>query len=266
MRLTYAEEDWRARLSAYDWAALEAQLAQESAPASNADQKIDIKGLKRDTAFFVGYQIATIAILYAMPEGISSWSEESKENYSLQQWEDNVRHPRWDKDDYFINYILHPYWGATYYARARHRNLSRTQSFWYSVLLSTLYEYGAEALFEQPSIQDLVVTPLGAIVMGEYFYRVHNDIQARRDAGEPLTHRQRWALALTDLLGAINKKTEGLFGKKAQLSLQPFAMTIPHKPLPPALNSPALYSPTLYPPGAGPAQRETFGLELRLRY
>jgi uncharacterized protein DUF3943 len=253
---SHAKEDWRALIEAYDWAAHDTQITSDSEPAQNRAEKIDIRGLKRDTYAFLAYQMATIAVLYVMPESVSSWSEESKENYSLSQWEDNVRHPRWDEDDYFINYVLHPYWGATYYVRGRHRNLSRFQSFWYSVLLSTLYEYGAEAFFEQPSIQDLVVTPLGAVLIGDYFYSVNSELKSRHAAGEQLSRRERWVLVLTDPLDAINSKARQLFGKNAALQIRPFTSTgLDGFGVSPANNFPNFTTP-----------RHTYGVEIKLMF
>ena len=45
--------------------------------------------------------------------------------------------------------MSHPYWGATYYIRARERGFGKLASFGYSLVLSTLYEYGPEAFFEE---------------------------------------------------------------------------------------------------------------------
>ena len=79
--------------------------------------------------------------------------------------------PHLDDDKFYLNYMLHPYWGATYYIRGRERRLSRWQSLGYSALLSTLYEFGAEAFFEPVSYQDLIVTPLIGSLLGEYVSR-----------------------------------------------------------------------------------------------
>ena len=86
-----------------------------------AGSRPDHDGLRRDTWYFVGVQFATIGILYVMPESVSSWSDEEKDDYSLGKWWDNVRHPKRDTDDHFINYVLHPYCGAAYYVRAPFR-------------------------------------------------------------------------------------------------------------------------------------------------
>ena len=81
----------------------------------------DREGLRRDTWYFLGYQWITIGILYIAPESVSGWTDEQKEEYSLSVWWDNVTSPQWDSDDFYLNYIMHPYWGAAYYVRARER-------------------------------------------------------------------------------------------------------------------------------------------------
>lgn len=96
---------------------------------------------------------------------MTGWTDEQKSDYSLSDWWDNVGNPSCDSDDFYINYIVHPYRGATYYVRASERGYDRRGAFWYSVLLSTMFEFGVGALFEAPSIQDLIITPtVGSLV------------------------------------------------------------------------------------------------------
>ena len=153
-----------------------------------------------------------------MPEDISGWSNEQKDNYSISKWKDNVSNPQRDDDRWWINYTLHPYWGGAYYIRARERGLDRGQAFLYSTLLSTLFEYGAEALFEPPSYQDLIVTPLVGSLVGEFLFTpLRERIRAR--GGEPSV-TDKTLLVLTDPLGALNAKTDELFGVKTEMSLQ----------------------------------------------
>ena len=167
--------------------------------------------------YFLGYQFAAIAVLYTMPTSVTNWDRSGDH---LDKWWDNVRNPTWDEDDFYINYILHPYWGATYYIRGRERGLSRWQSLGYSALLSTLYEYGAEALFEKPSYQDLIVTPLLGSLLGEFvFTPIRNSIKSKSG---PLDGWDKFALVLTDPLGAANDLTNRLFGVETQVALTPF--------------------------------------------
>ena len=179
----------------------------------------DWEGLRRDTGFFLGYQLALIGALYVAPEKISGWSDEQKQSYSLDKWRKNVSNPVWDKDSWFINYVLHPYWGGTYYIRARERGGSGVQAFWYSVLLSTLYEYGAEALFEPVSIQDMFVTPIVGSLVGEYLFAPWRaSIRAKPGA---LDWSDKAVLVLTDPLGVVNAQVDRWLGMKTSLSFQP---------------------------------------------
>jgi hypothetical protein len=182
----------------------------------------DRSGLRRDTWYFFGYQWVTIGALYFAPESVSSWSDEQKEEYSLSIWWDNVTHPKMDSDDVYINYVLHPYWGGAYYVRARERGYSDKQAFWYSVFLSSAYEFGAEALFENPSIQDLIVTPVVGSMVGKYFIRVRGDIVDRDAQGLARTTRDKWVWVLTDPLGALNTRVDALLGRDARFQIRPY--------------------------------------------
>jgi hypothetical protein len=199
---------------------------QEGAGTSGiGPQEIDRAGLRRDTYYLLSYQVVTIGILYALPESVSNWSDEQKEDYSLQNWWDNVRNPQWDKDQFYLNYIAHPYWGAAYYVRARERGYGERASFWYSALMSAAFEFGAEALFEQPSIQDIVVTPVAGAILGEYFMRVRDRVAERQVPGEAMALGDRVVLAVTDPIGAINRQVQSWIGAKAEARFYPFIGT-----------------------------------------
>lgn len=194
------------------------ELPRHSARDNHPAGAPDWRGIKRDTGYFVAYQFVAIGILYAAPESISSWSDEQKDDRDFDKWKDNAGDPQWDKDDWWINYILHPYWGGAYYIRAQERGLNSGQSFWYSALLSTLYEFGAEAIFEAPSYQDIIVTPVAGSLLGHYlFMPLRERIRAQR--GEP-----DWAgktlLFLTDPLGVISVQTDKFLGVGTDVSLQ----------------------------------------------
>ncbi len=131
--------------------------------------------LAGDTGYLLIPAAVVLGILYVAPESISNWDEEAKDN-SLgdlgRKWGRNVRNgPVWDEDDLWLNWIGHPYWGATYYIHARHYAHSKWESFLYAALISTcLYEYGVEAFAEEPSTQDLFSTPIGGWLLGEYIF------------------------------------------------------------------------------------------------
>ena len=180
----------------------------------------DKAGLRSDTRYFLTYQIAVIGVLYVMPESMSGWSEEQKSQRRLEIWWDNVKNPEWDNDDLFINYALHPYWGATYFVRAKERGFNNGEALRYSLLLSTLYEFGVEAIFENPSIQDFFVTPIGGYYLGKYFESVREDIRAEVRHTGILSRRQKLVLALTDPLGSMNRYVRLKLGGQAEFDLR----------------------------------------------
>jgi hypothetical protein len=185
----------------------------------------DWRGVGRDTAYFLGYQFAVVAVLYLAPESISGWDSEEKQNYSFEKWRENVSEPVWDDDSWWINYILHPYWGGAYYIRARERGLDRAQSFWFGALLSTLFEYGAEALAEPVSVQDLVVTPVAGFFVGEYLMSPLRE-RIRSKPGE-LDWSDKAMLFMTDPLGVLNAEMDQLLWVKTTLQWEPIGVQYP---------------------------------------
>jgi len=182
----------------------------------------DRAGLWRDTRYFLGYQVVAIGILYLMPESVSGWSAEQKKGYDMSIWWDNTSHPQPDTDDDYINYILHPYWGAAYFVRARERGYDGWESFGYSALLSSLYEFGVEALFENPSTQDLWVTPAVGSILGQYFWHLRGNIRDRDVERGYRSTGDKWLWVLTDPLGTLNQQFDKLLGYKAQVQLRSF--------------------------------------------
>jgi hypothetical protein len=198
---------------------IEVQQVVEANPVSVAQPIADWSGIKRDTVYFLGYQAAVVAVLYALPDDETRFD---KENAGFNKWRENVTNPVWDRDKAYLNYVLHPYWGATYYIRGRERGLTRWQSFGYSALLSSLYEFGAEALFEPVSYQDLIVTPLIGALLGEFVFSPMRDyIRAKPSGPDRL---DQLVLVLTDPMGAVNGLLDQLFGVQTHVSFTPMRM------------------------------------------
>ena len=130
----------------------------------------------------------------------------------------------WDADDFLINYVLHPYWGGAFYIRGRERGLDRVQAFWFGTLLSCLWEYGVEAMFEPVSIQDMIFTPTLGFLVGEYLFAPIRE-RIKSKPGE-LDVWDKLIMLLTDPLGAINVQVDPLFGVKTTLQLAPIGQRI----------------------------------------
>ncbi|HSM29367.1 MAG TPA: DUF3943 domain-containing protein [Woeseiaceae bacterium] len=214
----------------------------------------DGAGLWRDTKYFLGYQFGAIAILYAMPEGVSGWSSEQKEGYSVSVWWEKTTHPENDSDDFYINYLLHPYWGGAYFVRARERGYNNWQSFGYAALLSSFYEFGAEALFEEPSKQDIWVTPVIGSVVGLYFMHLRDNVRARDAERGFRSTGDKWIWVLTDPLGSLNQQFDKWFGWDTQVEVRPYRMQMDVESLGEA-----------EPGGPGKADY-AYGLQLQVRW
>lgn len=124
------------------------------------------------TVLFAG-GITMLVVLEMLPENATAWNKSKLEKTPMfQRWYNNVmRPPVFDKDNAIFNYVLHPYAGAAYYMSARSQGFNLWQSWLYSFAISTFFwEYGIEAFNERPSINDLIVTPMGGLILGEAFY------------------------------------------------------------------------------------------------
>jgi len=135
------------------------------------------KNIIEDTLYLQGAMIATVGLLFLLPESITKW--DTSEDFSLsKQWKENVTSgPVMDEDEFVINYIGHPVSGAIYYTMARNDGLNEFESFLYSTFMSSLvWEYGYEAFAETPSIQDLFSTPIIGAFMGEYMHYLEKEL------------------------------------------------------------------------------------------
>lgn len=187
-----------------------AELTLSTTPANS--RVTDWNGIKRDTSIIVGGQVGAVVITYFMPQSFSAWTPEQKKA-GFDKYKRNFVNPVMDKDKFYINYALHPYWGATYYTRARERGLDKEYAVAYSALLSAAYEFGIECIAEKPSIQDLIVTPLVGSLMGALLEPWRDSIKRK----EELHWYDHTALVLTDPLGVLCLGVEKMFGIKSTI-------------------------------------------------
>ncbi|MGD8560396.1 MAG: DUF3943 domain-containing protein [Gammaproteobacteria bacterium] len=193
--------------------------------AENPVTEPDRKGLIRDAKYFFFYQFAIIGILYVAPEDFSGWSEEQKDQNRLDAWKENVVNPQFDSDLNSINYIGHPYFGAAYYVRAIERGYDPQTALLYAFALSSIYEFGIEALFEEVSIQDMFSTPIGGALIGYYFMTNRNRIKQQGLERGYFTRYEKFILGITDPLGWLNSKTESFFRDDVDVALVPTIQT-----------------------------------------
>lgn len=86
----------------------------------------------------------------------------------------NLTDSKWviDDDQFKVNQFLHPYGGSIYYGLARSSGLNFWESLLYSAGGSFLWEIAGETT--NPSINDMIATPIGGTFIGEPFFRMAN--------------------------------------------------------------------------------------------
>lgn len=109
-------------------------------------------------------QFASLGILLLLPSSISQWPEDPLKDGLNNLKRAYTNPPVWDGDKWWVN-AGHPLAGAIYYNMVRSQGATPLQSFLFSTFQSVAWEYGIEAIAEQPSIQDLLSTsPVGALI------------------------------------------------------------------------------------------------------
>lgn len=117
-----------------------------------------------------GMETFTTTVLVILPRSITKWEdkywlhlgENFKEAYTMP--------PVFDKDPWPVNYIGHPYQGAVFFNTLRSQDCSFAASAGFTLFHTLLWEYVIEAFMERPSIQDLIVTPITGVLLGELFH------------------------------------------------------------------------------------------------
>jgi Domain of unknown function (DUF3943) len=102
-----------------------------------------------------------------MPKEVTKW-----EPGFLQSAKKNLKRafttmPENDEDAWGFNYVGHPIAGSLYYNAIRSQNATIFQSFLFSFAQSAIWEYVIEGMAEQPSLQDLIITPIFGTLLGE---------------------------------------------------------------------------------------------------
>jgi hypothetical protein len=112
----------------------------------------------------------------------------------------NLTDSKWvvDNDQFSLNQFLHPYGGSIYYGLARSAGLTFWESFLYSVGGSFLWEMGDETT--QPSINDMIFTPIGGTFLGEPLFRMAS-LLLETDEGKPGFWRELGAAVISPPTG-----------------------------------------------------------------
>lgn len=150
-------------------------------PYSTTQRMENWRRLTQNTTVFALAGLATLYVLETLPEDATAWNKKELRHMGLfERWRYHAKQgPVWDKDNPVFNYVLHPYGGAVYYMSARSCGFNVLGSLAYCTFISSmLWEYGFETFNEVPSVQDLFITPLAGMLMGECFYHIKRVIVA----------------------------------------------------------------------------------------
>ncbi len=151
-----------------------AQYIRTPDPGLKHSEKTFGNKMIRGTGYSLGYNAVIMTALVLSPEYISQWDR--KEAFTATAMREQYKKtfttaPVKDNDLAVINYIGHPYQGSFYFNATRSQGARFWQASLFTILQSVLWEYVWEGGLEQPSIQDLIITPLGGILLGELSHR-----------------------------------------------------------------------------------------------
>lgn len=171
--------------------------------------------------------LATMGVLYALPESISNWDRSEMALGKLaKKYRRNVSNsPVVDNDEAWLNYVAHPYVGALYYLQPRMAGFSWAEGAIFSFVASTFYwEYGLESFAEVPSWQDLVLTPALGSLLGEGFYQFIRYIQRNDSKLFDSYFLGNFFLWVLDPLGSIIQRMGlgeifGIYNKNEKIEL-----------------------------------------------
>ncbi len=145
-----------------------------SYPMSHTTRHEDWHRMWINTAVLSSAFVGTLLVLECLPEDATDWNCAELNRVPLfKRWYDHVikTGPVWDHDLPIINFVLHPYAGAAYFMAARSCGFNFWGSLLYSTIISTVeWEFGIEAFMENPSYNDLLLTPIVGSIIGEGFY------------------------------------------------------------------------------------------------
>jgi len=137
----------------------------------NHKEKPVLNKVGRGCIYGLIFNTSIMTGLVLSPTWLNQWDNLStrlKFDSMVNQYKNSfTKPPVIDHDAYITNYVGHPYQGGYYYNSVRSQGANMLQSSLFCLGQTLLWEYVWEAGIEQPSIQDLIVTPLAGILVGE---------------------------------------------------------------------------------------------------
>jgi hypothetical protein len=111
---------------------------------------------------------------------------------SLPSWKHNfVDGFTWDRDNFDMNFLMHPYSGGLSFSSARANGYSYWESFPFAFGGSLLWECFGETT--RPSYDDMINTPVSGMFYGEVLFRLSSEILDDRTTGKERILRETGA-------------------------------------------------------------------------
>lgn len=139
----------------------------------------------------------------------------TKDPYSYISFQNFIDHQRlsawdWDDNQFTTNQIDHPWHGQLYFNAFRSNGYNFYQSGLATLAGSYIWETAGET--QHPSINDLVNTAFGGVILGEMTHRVSRNILARSRNGHNKTGNEIVAFLVNPVNG-LNRLLDGKWGR-----------------------------------------------------
>jgi hypothetical protein len=110
--------------------------------------------------------------------------------------------PKYDKDHWSFNFVVHPVMGYISYTTYRNRGGSFLGGFLCSALSSAYYEYFLASWTQRPSYNDMIITPVSGSLLGEGVWQLRKALV--RD--NHLSTFEKVVLTAIDPIEVVNQK------------------------------------------------------------
>lgn len=140
----------------------------------------------------------------------------TKDPYSYISFKNFIDHQRlsawdWDDNQFTTNHLDHPYHGQLYFNAFRSNGYNFYQSSLATFVGSYIWETGGET--QAPSINDLVNTTYGGIILGEMTHRIARHILGRGSRDRRLTRSNEIGAFFVNPVNGINRLLDGKWAK-----------------------------------------------------
>jgi hypothetical protein len=127
------------------------------------------------------FHVLMVAAFTRLPTEVSGWDQPRfhglRDNF--------IRGPRVDNDRYVFNWVAHPLGGSEFYMIGRNRGLTPWEGLAYAAFMSTFFEFFVESVFERASWQDLWITPVAGMALGELRWQAKKALEDPK-TGKPI--------------------------------------------------------------------------------